>query len=491
MPQVLSQASPLPLKSVIETEKKLAVEADFRLPTLSGRPIPRRVFTSTYFDTLDHCLARSNITLRRRLDHGSTVWQMKLPPFQGARRELELRETSTTPPARFIDALIVLHEGKHLVPIAELRTSRIGVRVPDGKSNEVELCLDTVTVLRKGTAIQQFKELEIESLHGNHTAIEKLASTLYGVGARPHDGRPKLFRALSLAYHVLDEPARDASIVDHIRHSLLRQLHTLKQCDPGIRLCGDMHDVHRIRVAVRRMRTLLLAVRKIVSPEWVEPLLSGLKWLGRLFALVRNLDVQMEYFSRESEQLKARDRRPLERFIRHLQSNRELAQQRLLDEMASARYMGFVSKLRDAAEAPDVVNLKYTLTDAAARQFRKLRKAVRKLNESPSNAELHHIRILTKRARYAAELAQEPDSKAIGRFIRCAIRFQDLLGRHQDAILAERYVEGFLKYQGRQQAAFTAGLLAARSAQRRQEVRAEFRSQWKRLKKRGNHAWGG
>jgi CHAD domain-containing protein len=153
--------------------------------------------------------------------------------------------------------------------------------------------------------------------------------------------------------------------------------------------------------------------------------------------------------------------------------------------------MGFVSKLRDAAEAPDVVNLEYTLTDAAARQFRKLRKAVRKLNESPSNAELHHIRILTKRARYAAELAQKPDSKSIDRFIRCAIRFQDLLGRHQDAILAERYVEGFLKYQGRQQAAFTAGLLAARSAQRRQEVRAEFRSQWKRLKKRGNHAWGG
>jgi CHAD domain-containing protein len=363
------------------------------------------------------------------------------------------------------------------------------VRVPDGKNNGVEVVLDTVAVLRKGSVIQQFKELEIESLNGDDECIEKLASTLYGVGARPHDGRPKLFQALSLAYHALDEPDKDASIVDHVRHRLMQQLDTLKQCDPGVRLCGDVTDVHRIRVAARRMRTILIALRKIAATEWVEPLLSGLKWLGEVFARVRDLDVQIQYFKCEAEQLKARDRRPLERFLRHLQSDREQAHQMLLDEMKSARYVGFVSKLGDTAEAPAIVNLEYTLTDAAARQFRKLRKTVRKLNGSISNAELHRIRIKTKRARYAAELAQEGDSKAIGRFIKAATRFQDLLGVHQDAVLAERYVEAFLKYQGRRQAAFTAGLLAARANQRREEVREEFWSEWKRLKKRGNRAW--
>lgn len=185
-------SSLVPLRSVVETEKKLAVADDFRLPALSGDPLPRRVFRSTYFDTLDHCLARSSITLRRRLDKGSAVWQMKLPPLNGSRREIELRESSVAPPTRFVDALVVLHEGKHLVPIAELRTSRTGVRVPDTKNNDVEVVLDTVAVLRKGAVIQQFKELEIESLNGDDECIERLASTLYGVGARPHDGRPKL-----------------------------------------------------------------------------------------------------------------------------------------------------------------------------------------------------------------------------------------------------------------------------------------------------------
>lgn len=482
------QSSLVPLKSVVETEKKLSVESDFRLPALSGHPLPRQIFRSTYFDTLDHCLARASITLRRRTQKGSPVWQLKLP-LDGARREIELRDGSTTPPARFADALIVLLEGKQLVPIAELQTSRTGMRVGDGKRHEVEVVLDTVSVLRQGSVIQRFKELEIESLNGNDAGIDELASALYGAGARHHDGRPKLFKALSIPFHSLDEPDGPVSIVDHIRYGLIQQLHRVKQCDPGIRLCGDIEDVHRMRVAARRMRTILLSVRKIVSVQWVDPLLSGLKWLGGVFGRVRDIDVQMDYFRREAQELKARDRRPLERFLSHLKTDRDQAYQMVLDEMKSARYIGFVSKLGDAAESPMVDDLEYTLTDAAARQFRKLRKTVKCFKESPSDAELHRVRIKTKRARYAAELARGLDSKAIGRFIKRAGRLQELLGRHQDAVLAERYVEGFLKYQGRRQAAFTAGLLAARAKQRREEVREEFWAEWKRLKRRGKQAY--
>jgi CHAD domain-containing protein len=363
------------------------------------------------------------------------------------------------------------------------------MRVRDEKNNDVEVILDTVSVFRKGSVIQRFKEVEIESLNGNESGIDKLASALYGAGARHHDGRPKLFRALSIPLYALDEPEGQVSITDHIHHGLIQQLQHLKQCDPGIRLCGDIEDVHRMRVAARRMRTLLIAIRKIVSAEWIEPLLSGLKWLGGVFGRVRDLDVQMDYFRSEGKELKARDRRPLERFLSHLGAERDKAYQMVLEEMKSARYVGFISKLRDAAERPPVENLDYTFRDAAARQYRKLRKTVRSLTPSPSDAELHRVRIKTKRARYAAELAQGSDSKAIGRFIKRAGRLQDLLGRHQDAVLAERYVEGFLKYQGRRQAAFTAGLLAARAKQRREEVRENFWAEWKRLKKRGKRVW--
>jgi CHAD domain-containing protein len=476
------------IKAVTETERKLSVEADFRLPDLSGRLLPRRVFTSTYYDTLDHCLARSKITLRRRVENGSAAWQLKLP-LNGARREIELKETSKTPPPHIVDALIVLLEGKHLVPIAHLQTSRKAIRMEQDGGPGPEVMLDTVSVLRGRSVIQQFRELEIESLNGQEEEVDRLAAALYEVGARDHDGRPKVFRALSIPYDVPHAPPADASVDDHLRYRLLEQIQILKRCDPIVRLFGESEAVHQIRVAARRMRTMLLAVRKHVPADWVEPLISGLKWLSEVFGGARDLDVQMRYFRREAKELKARDRRPLERFLRHLQTERDMIQRTLIDEIKSARYLGFVCKLLQSAEAPAVVNSDRTLTDIAAGQFRKLRKTVRRLKHSLSDNALHRVRIKTKRARYAAELTRVCGGKAITRFIKSAEKFQDMLGAHQDAVLAERYVRDFLKHQSGKQAAFTAGLLVARAERQRQIVREEFRAKWKRLKKRGKRAW--
>jgi len=488
MHQLQAAESVLPaIKAVTETERKLSVEADFRLPDLPGRPLPRRLFTSTYYDTLDHCLARSGITLRRRVENGLGAWQLKLP-LNGARKEIELQDDSKTPPARFVDALIILLEGKHLGPIAHLQTSRKAIRMDHGRSHRAEVMVDTVSVLQGRSVIQQFRELEIESLDGQAEEVDRLASALYKVGARHHDGRPKLFRALSLAYHVPDEPSEDASIAEHVRYRLLEQLQILKRCDPVIRLVGEAEAVHQLRVASRRMRTVLLAVRKFLPPNWGEPLIAGLKWLSELFAHARDLDVQMRYFRREGKELKAHDRRPLERFLRHLQTERDKTQRTLMDEIKSAQYLGVVSKLLQAAEVPVAMETKESLIDVAASQFRRLRKTVRKLKQSPSDHALHRVRIKTKRARYAAELCRG-DGKPIDRFIKTAERFQDFLGTNQDAVLSERFVRGFLKHQTGKQAAFTAGLLVARAKRQRQVVRDEFWSEWKRLKKRGKRAW--
>ena len=476
------------IKSVIETERKLSVDADFRLPDLAGDRLPRRLFTSTYFDTLDHCLARSNITLRRRVEHGSPAWQLKIP-LNGARREIEFHDASKTPPPQLVDALIVLLEGKHLVPIAHLLTSRRAIRMELDGTHATDVMLDTVSVLRDGSVIQQFREVEIESLDGREQEVDRLASALYQAGARHHDGRPKLFRALSLPYESPDAPSPQASIEEHLRYRLLEQLQILKRCDPIVRLAGDAEAVHQIRVAARRMRTILLAVRKIARPDWTEPLVSGLKWLSEIFARARDLDVQMQYFQREGEELKAHERRPLERFLRYLRAERERAHRTLLDEIKSARYLGFVAKLVQEADVPAVVASDQPLTDVAARQFRKLRKTVKRLRDSPSDNALHRVRIRTKRARYAAELACGCGGKPIARFVKTAADFQDLLGRHQDAVLAERHVRSFLKHQTGKQAAFTAGLLVARAKRQRQEIRDEFWSEWKRLKKRGYRAW--
>ena len=477
------------LASTVERETKLTVDETFRLPRLPGMPLSRRVFTSTYFDTLDHCLVHGQITLRYRLEGRLGVWQLKLP-LAGSRREIELRGDAGAVPTVFSDALVAHLEGKRLVPVSTLRTWRTGIRVQSGGGAEADVVLDTVSVMKGATIVQRFHELEIEWLTCDDDWVDRLVQTLRRAGARPHDGRPKLFRALSVSYGPAATPPEDAPVRQHLRHYLVQQVEALRRYDPGTRLGGEPEDLHQMRVATRRLRVVLRSAHRVLEPEWADPLVSGLTWLGQLFGFARDLDVQVAYFRQEAARLGVRDRKPLERFVVHLQEEQRNAQRILVGEMKSARYLSFLSKLWQAVHEPVMVESECTLEDIAAGQYKKLSKEGRKLPRSPSNADLHRVRIKTKRARYAAELAGLSVGTSADKFAKAARRFQDVLGRHQDAVLAERYVREFVARLPGERAAFVAGLLVARATQQREEVRDLFRSAWRRLKKRGKKLWG-
>lgn len=484
----ISQDANVSYSSAVERETKLMVDEKFSMPPLPGRTLARRVFTSTYYDTPDHCLARATITLRYRLEGHLGVWQLKLP-LNGVRREIELRGEGREVPIVFSDALVVHLEGKRMVPVSTLRTWRTGVRVQVAGGGEADVVLDSVSVLTDGQIVQRFRELEIEWLKGSDHIGDGLVETLRIAGARPHDGRPKLFRALSVSYGPPAALPERASVREYLRQYLSGQVQILKRFDPGTRLGGEPEDLHQMRVATRRLRAVLRSVQRVLDPKWVAPLLSGLTWLGQLLGFARDLDVQLEYFRSEASQLRLRDRKPLERFVSHLEGERANAQRTLVGEMRSARYLGFLSKLEQALHEPVVVESDRRIEDLATRAFKKLSKTMRELPSSPSNMELHRLRIKAKRARYVAELAEPSAGKPAIRFIKATKAFQDLLGTHHDAVLAEQYVREFVARLPGERAAFVGGLLVARAHQRRDQVRDTFRSAWKRVNKRGKRAW--
>ena len=108
-------------------------QAQLRAPTsaspaskgLRSRP---RQFSSVYYDTADRLLARIGITLRRRLEHGGSLWQLKLPR-SGGRLELEHPVDLQRPRERIASSSPRCSATAHLAPVAELRTIRRGVRV--------------------------------------------------------------------------------------------------------------------------------------------------------------------------------------------------------------------------------------------------------------------------------------------------------------------------------------------------------------------------
>jgi len=478
------------LSSKIEREIKLSIDSGFRLPTLPGTHLPRRFVTSTYYDTSGYDLARAGITLRHRIERGKQAWQLKLPLIKD-RQEIEIVDRQQNPPAILQDLLFLHIEQQQLVPVSTLRVWRTGVRVRLNHTPVADVTLDHVSVLKDGAVVQRFRELEIEQVNGKNSTLSDLEQQLRRAGATDHDGRPKLFRALDLpAPDREPPPAPDAPVAEHVKWTLARHVRWLLAHDPGARFGREPESLHQMRVATRQLRAVLRAARPLLAPDWADSLQNELRWLGQLLGHARDLDVQLAYFCEESAAMDVRDRRPLAQFIAHLETERNHAHGILLNELKSARYLNLIRRLQQTAQDLVVIEATIALNDLAKSSFKKLRKSILRLAAAPSDVALHKIRIKTKRARYAAELAETTVGKAATRFIKRACTLQDILGMHQDAIQAEAHVRAFLKQSTNVRAAFVAGRMVERQRERRKEARKNMRNIWNRLLKRGEKAWG-
>ena len=61
-----------------------------------------------------------------------------------------------------------------------------------------------------------------------------------------------------------------------------------------VRIGEDPEGVHQARVATRRLRSHLRTFRKLLEPEWAEPLRDELGWLGDELGGVRDADVLLD-----------------------------------------------------------------------------------------------------------------------------------------------------------------------------------------------------
>ena len=468
-------------RSTLERELKLDVPPGFALPDLPGRPLAPRSFTSTYFDTDDRRLARAGMTLRRRVEERKGLWQLKLPRDE-ARLELEAPGGPTSPPAELTRLLVAILRGRPLSPVAKMSTLRSGFRVMEDGRPAAEIAIDSVAVLDGRRVTGRFSEVEVELMEtAPDKALTPIAKTLRKAGAEPGAGLPKAFRVLGSP--AVPRPNRNDGADAHLHAALSAQLEAMLRHDPGVRLGGDAEDVHQLRVATRRLRAILRAVQPFVPPDWATLLRDELRWLGFLLGAVRDLDVLIEQLTEDAQILGRDEKHAFARLLSDLEEERAAARAALLDALASDRYLA----LLDALEAPAPAMSDASLTEVAGDEFAKLTKAVGRLSPDPSDEELHAVRVKGKRARYAAELAEGVAGKAASRFVAAAKGFQDVIGRHQDAVVATQRLRDLAGRGG--VAAFAAGRLAERQEERRRKARAALPKAWATLKASGKRAW--
>src|SRR5438552_3987255 len=457
------------MRATSEHELKLDAPSGFRLPPLGGRPLTPRVFTSVYYDVPGGSLADGGITLRRRTENGSGVWQLKLPA-DDSRLELETKGGPGQPPEELLALLHAHLRRGPLERVAELRTHRSGELV-DRNGTRAEVTADEVTVLDSGDAGNHFVEVVIELRDGSPDGLDEIAGELVSAGAEPGKGLPKLFRALGRTSACGPSPRS----FEELRGRLRDQLREIERHDPGTRLGRDPESLHDMRVGVRRLRALLRAGRELVATDTGEPD-DRLKELGRVLGEVRDLDVLLARLDAEAAELGGEDVERAGSLLATLRTERSCSRSRLLAALRSDEYLALLDDTAQTIDELEPSGSAVTLDELADEVFARLRKAVRKLPDAPANEELHAVRKKGKRARYAAELAgwKKP--------VKRARKLQDVLGEHQDAVVAAARLRELAAGSTPEQA-LVAGRLVEREEERRLQARKAWPNAWQKLRR--------
>jgi CHAD domain-containing protein len=403
------------------------------------------VFEISFYDLPGRRLTLAGATLSRRLDNGRGIWRLEAPRPDGGLLELEELGGPVAMPKRIGKVLPAFLRGDRPEQFLRLRVH------PGEDQDDIEV---------------------LEGMHANGSLIVAPG----GLGAT----------VLKLVEQRADDAGDEP--IGRLRSVLARQYAEILRHDPGVRLDLDSEDVHRLRVAARRGRAVLRAARPLLDSDWSEPLRAELKWLGGSLGPRRDLDVLVARLRAQVDELDQPEQGAAGALVDALEQERETAQAFAVEALSSPRYFSLLDTLEAAARGPRVRRGEVSLSSLAGREFRRLRKTAANLGPDSSDDELHRARILGKRARYAAELAEPELGKAGRRFVARAKAFQDVLGAHQDAIVAEARLRGLLGATAGPGAAFAAGRLVEKERARLRETRKALPGAWRKLE-RSARAW--
>lgn len=252
--------------------------------------------------------------------------------------------------------------------------------------------------------------------------------------------------------------------------------------DAGTRLALDAENLHQLRVASRRIRAYLRVARKLVDERWSAEVDVPLRRLGRASGPARDLDVLIEHLRAEVATLEPTDAAAAAELIGAFEDERDDLQDELLHVLDDDAHRRLVETLGLPVEAAADLTTR-TLGELAERELRRLLATVRKLGRTPPDEELHAMRLKVKRVRYATELGGVPGGNRTARVVRAATALQDLLGEHQDAVVAEERIRSVAERIDDARVSFAAGRLAERQHARREAIQAQLPAAWRRLRK--------
>lgn len=477
----------------LEIEKKYDVDDDAAVPSLEGLPGVTRmgaphtaVLEAVYFDTDRHALSSRRITLRRRTGGSDAGWHLKLPPLDagGAGPEPQQRRELHAPlgqpgvvPDSLLDHIQAYLRGAAVAPVVRLETRRTTHAVYGGDGAHLaDLADDRVTAERlhhgrqsEGAGgvgeKQHWREWELELVHGGPELFAPAEELLAKAGARPAGHASKLARALGAAPgpapHTDETEAAGASANEStpapaagkkasatavVTAYLDGQIEEILSQDPGVRL-EEPESVHNMRSAIRRIRSVLAAYRKLYSAVPVRRLREELKWLGQLLGGPRDAEVLLDRLRGHLEELPPGEGvHAVKARVEHkVGAAFDDGYRQLQEALRSDRYFRLLDELEAFRDSPPVRTeavergrrVSSKAVDRSARRLRRAHKAATHARRGTAHENaLHQVRKDAKRLRHVAESAALVHGKRATKVAKAAHRQQKILGDFHDAVIA-------------------------------------------------------
>ena len=222
-----------------------------------------------------------------------------------------------------------------------------------------------------------------------------------------------------------------SSDISHFARRLLREQYALAlHAEPGA-LAGRIKPLHDLRVAIRRLRNLLKAFRKVLPKPEADAFEIRLQRLSKRLGPARDMDVWM----RTLKSMSPADTDHWRAFIRRqreIQKQEKKALQCALTDPSIRLLKVDFGRFLDQplSPFPDL-----TLEKLAAKAIRKsLGQVMDRSWIAPSYSVLkvHRLRIACRRARYTVEFFAEALGRPAARLARQLKTVQDLLGDVHD-----------------------------------------------------------
>lgn len=492
---------------MIEREVKMAAPRGFRLLDLGGvaadivvTAAPERRFSTIYWDTPDLRLIRWGSTLRFRAGEG---WTVKLPKGSAdgmlTRAEHVFDAPQARPPTEALDLVTAFTRGSEVSRVARMRTVRraLTLRGADGRQL-AEIDDDEVTVFDGRRVAARFREIEVEIPEGApEQLLRALVDHLVAAGAQPPDPTPKLVRALGdpaaePADVAVDGLPRKPAAGDVVRRAIAASVQRLIRHDAVVRIGADPEGVHQARVATRRLRSDLRTFAPLLDRTWSDALRAELTWLADELGAVRDGDVLLMRLRDTAKRLDRLDPQPIEEVIGELEADVERERARLLEGMRDPRYLTLLDDLVAAARAPMLTDearrpAAQVLPQLVRRPWRRLRRAHAALSDPPRDEELHQVRIMAKRVRYAAEAVSPVAGRRATALASAAAGVQEVLGDLHDAVVAADWLRAHAG--DTRDRTFATGALYAIEMAKTAEQRATWPKAWKKLDKPKLRDW--